>query len=72
MNTLKNALKKRGISMCEASRKGIPLTTIVKHCNGNRQIGVMATLRYEELLGIPRSELRPDIWPPRPEDERHA
>ena len=63
MNTLKNALEKRGISMCEASRKGIPLTTIVKHCNGNRQLGIKATLRYEALLGIPRSELRPDLWP---------
>jgi len=63
MNTLRAALEKRSMSMVEASKRGIPLTTITKHCSGDRQIGVKAVLRYEELLGIPRSELRPDLWP---------
>ena len=63
MNTLRKALEKRSISIAEASKRGIPLTTIAKHCNGDRQLGVKAVLRYEELLGIPRSELRPDLWP---------
>ena len=67
MNTLKLALERRGFSMSDAARKGIPLATIAKHCNGEREIGLKAVLRYENLLGIPRSELRPDLWPPEAE-----
>ena len=64
MNTLQLALKRRSMTMTEASKKGIPLSTITKHCNGMRELGLKAVLRYETLLGIPRSELRPDLWPP--------
>ena len=64
MKYLKLALERRGLSMSDAARKGIPLSTIAKHCNGERELGLKAVLRYERLLGIPRSELRPDLWPP--------
>lgn len=67
MKYLKLALERRGLSMSDAARKGIPLSTIAKHCNGERELGLKAVLRYESLLGIPRSELRPDLWPPEAE-----
>ena len=48
----------------QAAEKGISYNTIAKHIQGKRNIGVRAALRYEKLLGIPRWELRPDLWDP--------
>lgn len=63
-NTLKHALDDRGLTVLEASKKGAPYQTLRKHYLGERSVGWKSALRYENVLGIPRSELRPDLWPP--------
>lgn len=62
MTVLKQALNKRGISIREAARMGIPYCTIWQQCKGLRTVGPKTALRYEQILGIPRWELRPDLW----------
>lgn len=62
-NTLKIALDVRGLTVLEASKKGAPYQTLRKQYLGERAVGWKSALRYESILGIPRSELRPDLWP---------
>lgn len=62
MKTIKELFGERGLTMKAAARLGIPYDTISSHFQGKRTIGVKAALRYEALLGIPRWELRPDLW----------
>lgn len=64
MNTLQKALDKRGLTPLEAAKKGVPYHNIFKQYQGIRNVGPKAAILYEEVLGIPRSELRPDLWPP--------
>lgn len=64
MNTLKQAFDRRGLTPAEAARKGGNYQTLWKQYRGERRVGPTAAMLYERLLGIPRSELRPDIWPP--------
>ena len=55
----------RGWAVAEISRKsGIPHTTLRQHLKGTRAISAEQALKYERLLDIPRSGLRPDLWPP--------
>lgn len=61
---LKTALKNRNIRLSEASKMGIAYGTIYSHYRGSRNLSADAAIAYEELLGIPRHELRPDLWPP--------
>lgn len=64
MNTLAQAFQVRGLSCREAAKAGLRYQTVWLHFHGLRNIGVKSALRYEAVLGIPRSELRPDLWPP--------
>lgn len=64
MNTFKHALESRGLTVIEASKQGLPYSTVRKHWLGERELGVKSVLRYEKVLGIPRSELMPEFWPP--------
>lgn len=64
MNTLRNALDRRGLTCREAARMGVPFHNIYKQYKGERGVGPNSALLYERILGIPRSELRPDLWPP--------
>ena len=64
MNTLQQAFQVRGLSCREAAQAGLRYQTVWLHVHGFRNIGVKSALRYEAVLGIPRSELRPDLWPP--------
>ena len=64
MNTLKEALDRRGLSLAAAAKAGAPYQTIYKQYRGKRRPGPKSVLLYEKVLGIPRSELRPDLWPP--------
>lgn len=64
MNTFKYALESRGLTVIEASKRGLPYSTVRKHWLGERELGVKSVLRYEKVLGIPRSELMPEFWPP--------
>ena len=43
---------------------GVPFHNIYKQYKGERGVGPNSALLYERILGIPRSELRPDLWPP--------
>lgn len=61
---LNGILRKRGLRIADASRmSGIPYVTIAQHVRGTRGISAVQATKYELLLGIPRSELRPDLWP---------
>jgi len=52
----------------KASRdSGIPYVTLIQHANNLRRVAPESAVKYEALLGIPRWELRPDVWPP-PQD----
>ena len=55
--------------MMDASKKGIPYETILKHCKGERNMGLRSILRYEQLLGISRFELLPDFPSPTPPEK---
>lgn len=53
------------MGLIEASNKSqTPYTTIWQHATGRRRVTGEAALRYEKYLGIPKSTLRPDLWPP--------
>ncbi len=79
MNKLKLALDRRGLTCIEASKMGVPYHNIFKQYHGLRSVGPKSALLYERILGIPRSELRPDLWPreppatsPAPAEAEHA
>lgn len=63
-NLLKEAFSARGLSCRDAARLGLKYPTVWVHLHGKRNIGPRSALLYESVLGIPRSELRPDLWPP--------
>lgn len=63
MNNLRKAFESRGLTCAEAARLGASYQTVYKQFHGERNIGVRSALLYERVLGIPRSELRPDLWP---------
>ena len=63
MNTLKIALDQRVMTCREAARLGVPYHNIFKQYKGKRGVGPKSAILYELILGIPRSELRPDLWP---------
>lgn len=39
-------------------------TTVWQHCCGVRRVSPESAVKYQKSLGIPLSELRPDLWPP--------
>lgn len=43
-------------------------STVFQHCHAVRQISDKCALKYHQGLGIPLSELRPDLWPPAGEE----
>ena len=48
----------------EASKQGLPYSTVRKHWLGERELGLKSVIRYEQILGIPRSELMPELFTP--------
>lgn len=64
MNRLKIAFQSRSLTPSGVAKAGLSLTTVQKHYYGSREVGPLYALKYERVLGIPRSELRPDLWPP--------
>ena len=64
METVKDIFKRYGFEPKSAAKLGIPYCTIWQQLSGRRKIGAMAAVRYEKVLGIPRWEMRPDLWPP--------
>lgn len=64
MKTLENILDELGLSVARASKlSGIPYWTIYQHKRGWRAISAESALKYEQTLGISKSDLRPDLWP---------
>lgn len=65
LNTpLARALKRLSLDIQSASKfSGIAYQTIYQHCIGKRKVSPYLAIKYEETLKIPRSELRPDLWP---------
>lgn len=64
MNRLKAIFDSMGITPLDASKKGLPYHALFKQYKGERNVGPKCAILYEQVLGIPRSMLRPDIWPP--------
>jgi hypothetical protein len=64
MNNIKKALDERGISVMQAAKAGLPYMSVYKQYNGERNPSGRFALMYERVLGIPRSEIRPDLWSP--------
>lgn len=62
---LKQSLDKRGLQRKNLRHlEGIPYSYAVKHYNGDCPVSAQYALLYEAQLGIPRYELRPDLWSP--------
>ena len=65
MKTFREILQARGLTPTQAAREsGIPMVTIAMHYYGQKKVSAASAIRYEEKLGIPREEIRPDYWPP--------
>lgn len=47
-----------------AKASNLPRTTVWRHATGNRKISAEAALVYSKALGVPLSQIRPDLWPP--------
>ena len=39
-------------------------SVVFLHCIGKRSVSAESAIRYETAFNIPRSALRPDLWPP--------
>lgn len=56
-------LFERGITRMDAAKaSGFSYATIHMHYSGKRTISADSAIIYEKTLGIPRKELRPDLW----------
>ena len=65
LSNLKKAMDARNIQPVSLrAQKEIDYSTMLRHYKGLREISGRDAIKYEKLLGIPRSELRPDLWPP--------
>ena len=69
MDTLKQIFERHGLTLADAVRMGVPYHALYKQLRGERSVGVVCALRYHRMLGIPLSELRPDIWPDKTEPD---
>lgn len=60
----------RGFPLVSAAKlANVEYSTVWRHFSGKRKITAEYALRYHKALGIPLSELRPDLWPPEPEKD---
>ena len=63
MDTLKQVFERHGLTLADAVKLGVPYHALYKQLRGERTVGVVCAMRYHRMLGIPLSEMRPDIWP---------
>lgn len=62
---LEKSFAKRGLTISGVCHThGLIYQTVWQHFNGLRRVKAEQAIKYELILGIPRSELRPDLWPP--------
>ena len=71
-NYVQEALDRRGLTPAEAHRRGMPYQSVYRQYRGQRKPSGEYAMLYERLLGIPRSEIRPDLWPPSDTEQRAA
>lgn len=64
MNTFRKTLESRGIAVMEASKQGLPYSTVRKHWLGEWESGIKSVIRYEQVFDIPRSEFMPELFTP--------
>lgn len=64
-NALETFRQTQGLTFRElaAACRSRGLNAVYRHCKAGK-IPAEAAAEYSEALGIPRSELRPDLWPP--------
>ena len=64
-NALENFRTAHGLTFRQLAMAcgGRSLNAVYRHCKGEK-IAAESALLYSRALGIPRSELRPDLWPP--------
>ena len=67
MNVLQAFLDNNGLTIPKAAREyGIPENTLRQHIKGQRNVSPEMAILYERVFGIPRENLRPDLWEQRP------
>jgi DNA-binding transcriptional regulator YdaS (Cro superfamily) len=57
-------LTRHGRSTADLRALGFTVRAVDYWRSGGRKISIASAITIEEKLGIPRHELRPDIWPP--------
>ena len=60
---VKKAFLQRGYTIETAVEGGLSKGTVTAHFYGYRKPSAEYAVKYEQLLNIPRSEIRPDLWP---------
>lgn len=64
-SALKKAFDRRGFPRSKlCGVEGLDYSYAYKQYMGQRGLSARYAIVYERLFGIPRSELRPDLWPP--------
>lgn len=63
-NYVRIALDRRGLTPVEAHHLGMPYQSVYRQYRGQRKPSGEFAILYERILGIPRWEIRPDLWPP--------
>lgn len=63
-NFVRTALERRGLRPIDAHKRGMPYQSVYRQYRGERFPSGEYAILYENILGIPRSEIRPDLWPP--------
>lgn len=51
---------------------GFQYSTVWRHVRNVQSISAESAVRYEKALGVPRSKLRPDLWPPQNGDTKSS
>lgn len=65
MDTLENIRIRQGLTYEKLGRlAGYSRSTAFQHCNRDARLSTDAAVRYSAALGIPLSELRPDLPQP--------
>lgn len=52
----------RGLTPNILAHMGMPYQTVYKQYHGFREVTPEYAMRYESMAGIPKREIRPDIW----------
>jgi DNA-binding transcriptional regulator YdaS (Cro superfamily) len=57
-------LARHRLTPADLSGLGFSVRAVNFWRSGGRKVSINSAIAIEEKLGIPRHELRPDIWPP--------